>query len=127
MDRTVAVTGGRKLGRAVVAALIEEGWTVVNSDRVPSPDSQPTSYERTRLRPGPEAIKIAVDHGVLARSAAPMPAATRRTLPSRLEPKPRRRPLVSWAWATRISTATRVVLDSTLTPAAVMIGGIWIG
>ena len=46
MDRTVAVTGG-KLCRAVVAALIEEGWTVVNSDRVPSPDSQPTSYERT--------------------------------------------------------------------------------
>ena len=127
MDRTVAVTGGSKLGRAVVAALIEEGWTVVNSDRVPSPDSQPTSYARTSLRPGPEVIKIAVDHGVLARSAAPMPAATRRTLPSRLEPKPRRRPLVSWAWATRISTATRVVLDSTLTPAAVMIGGSWIG
>src|SRR4029434_6629960 len=41
MDRTVAVTGGSgKLGRAVVAALIEEGWTVV--------------------------IKIAVDHGVVA-------------------------------------------------------------
>jgi hypothetical protein len=35
---------------------------------------------------------------------AEMPAATGRTLPSRLEPKPRRRPLVSWAWATRIST-----------------------
>jgi NAD(P)-dependent dehydrogenase (short-subunit alcohol dehydrogenase family) len=47
MDRTVAVTGGSKLGRAVVAALIEEGWTVVNSDRVPSPDSQPTSYAWT--------------------------------------------------------------------------------
>jgi NAD(P)-dependent dehydrogenase (short-subunit alcohol dehydrogenase family) len=47
MDRTVAVTGGSKLGRAVVAALIEEGWTAVNSDRVPSPDSQPTSYART--------------------------------------------------------------------------------
>ena len=29
MDRTVAVTGGSgKLGRAVVAALIDEGWTV---------------------------------------------------------------------------------------------------
>jgi nucleoside-diphosphate-sugar epimerase len=41
MDRTVAVTGGSgKLGRAVVAALIEEGWLVVNSDRVPSPDSR---------------------------------------------------------------------------------------
>ena len=41
MDRTVAVTGGSgKLGRAVVAALIEEGWTVVNFDRVPSPDSR---------------------------------------------------------------------------------------
>jgi N-acetylglucosamine-6-phosphate deacetylase len=76
-----------------------------------------------------EAIKIAVDHGVVARSATPMPATTRRTLPSRLEPKPRRRPLGSWAWAT-LSTgdpADLVVLDSTLTPAAVMIGGIWIG
>ena len=72
-------------------------------------------------------IKIAVDHGVVAGVAAPMPAATRRTLPSRLEPKPRRRPLVSWAWATRISTGDPAVLDSTLTPAAVMIGGIWIG
>jgi NAD(P)-dependent dehydrogenase (short-subunit alcohol dehydrogenase family) len=47
MDRTVAVTGGSMLGRAVVAALIEEGWTVVNSERVLSPDSQPTSYART--------------------------------------------------------------------------------
>ena len=41
MDRTVAVTGGSgKLGRAVVAALIEQGWTVVNFDRVPSPDTR---------------------------------------------------------------------------------------
>jgi nucleoside-diphosphate-sugar epimerase len=41
MNRTVAVTGGSgKLGRAVVAALIDEGWTVVNFDRVPSPDSR---------------------------------------------------------------------------------------
>jgi nucleoside-diphosphate-sugar epimerase len=41
MNRTVAVTGGSgKLGRAVVAALIVEGWTVVNFDRVPSPDSR---------------------------------------------------------------------------------------
>jgi NAD(P)-dependent dehydrogenase (short-subunit alcohol dehydrogenase family) len=41
MDRTAAVTGGSKLGRAAVAALIEEGWTVVNCDHAPSPDSQP--------------------------------------------------------------------------------------
>jgi nucleoside-diphosphate-sugar epimerase len=47
MDRTVAVTGGSKLGRAVVAALIEEGWTVVNSDRVPSPE--PAHFIRTDL------------------------------------------------------------------------------
>ncbi len=41
MDRTVAVTGGSgKLGRAVVAALIEQGWTVVNLDRVPSQDTR---------------------------------------------------------------------------------------
>ena len=41
MDRTVAVPGGSgTLGRAVVAALIEEGWTVVHFDRVPSPDSR---------------------------------------------------------------------------------------
>jgi nucleoside-diphosphate-sugar epimerase len=39
MDRTVAVTGGSgKLGRAVVAALIDEGWTVVTFDPYPSPD-----------------------------------------------------------------------------------------
>ena len=49
MDRTVAVTGGSgKLGRAVVAALIEEGWTVVNFDRVPSPDSR-VCFIRTDL------------------------------------------------------------------------------
>ena len=49
MDRTVAVTGGSgKLGRAVVAALIEEGWTVVNFDRVPSPDSR-ARFIRTDL------------------------------------------------------------------------------
>jgi nucleoside-diphosphate-sugar epimerase len=49
MDRTVAVTGGSgKLGRAVVAALIDEGWTVVNFDRVPSPDS-PSTFIRIDL------------------------------------------------------------------------------
>ena len=42
MARTVALTGGSgKLGRAVLAALIEDGWTVINFDRVllgqPSP------------------------------------------------------------------------------------------
>jgi nucleoside-diphosphate-sugar epimerase len=49
MNRTVAVTGGSgKLGRAVVAALIEEGWIVVNFDRVPSPDSR-ARFIRTDL------------------------------------------------------------------------------
>ena len=49
MDRTAAVTGGSgKLGRAVVAALIEEGWTVVNFDRVPSPDGR-ARFIRTDL------------------------------------------------------------------------------
>ena len=49
MNRTVGVTGGSgKLGRAVVAALIEEGWTVVNFDRVPSPDSR-ARFIRTDL------------------------------------------------------------------------------
>jgi nucleoside-diphosphate-sugar epimerase len=37
MARTVAVTGGSgKLDCAVVAALIEDGWAVVNFDRVSS-------------------------------------------------------------------------------------------
>jgi NAD(P)-dependent dehydrogenase (short-subunit alcohol dehydrogenase family) len=41
MARTVAVTGGSgKLDCAVVAALIEDGWAVVNFDRVPSSDSR---------------------------------------------------------------------------------------
>jgi NAD(P)-dependent dehydrogenase (short-subunit alcohol dehydrogenase family) len=67
MDRTVAVTGGSKLGRAVVAALIEEGWTVVNSDRVPSPDSQPTSYARTSPTTArARGDQIAVVDGVVA-------------------------------------------------------------
>jgi nucleoside-diphosphate-sugar epimerase len=49
MDRTVAVTGGSgKLGRAVVATLIQEGWTVVNFDRVPSPDNR-ARFIRTDL------------------------------------------------------------------------------
>ena len=48
-DRTVAVTGGSgKLGRAVVAALVEQGWTVVNFDRVPSPDTR-ARFIRTDL------------------------------------------------------------------------------
>jgi hypothetical protein len=61
MNRTVAVTGGSgKLGRAVVAALIGEGWTVVNFDRAPSPDSRarfirtptsPTTARLSRLSP----------------------------------------------------------------------------
>jgi nucleoside-diphosphate-sugar epimerase len=39
----VVVTGGSgKLGRAVVAHLSEQGWDVVNLDRVPPPHSQPT-------------------------------------------------------------------------------------
>ena len=49
MNRTVAVTGGSgKLGRAVVAALIEQGWTVVNFDRAPSPDTR-ARFIRTDL------------------------------------------------------------------------------
>jgi len=49
MNRTVAVTGGSgKLGSAVVAALIEEGWTVVNFDRVPSSDTR-ANFIRTDL------------------------------------------------------------------------------
>jgi NAD(P)-dependent dehydrogenase (short-subunit alcohol dehydrogenase family) len=49
MARTVAVTGGSgKLGRAVVAALIDEGWTVINFDRVPSSDSR-ARFIRTDL------------------------------------------------------------------------------
>jgi nucleoside-diphosphate-sugar epimerase len=40
--RRVVVTGGSgKLGRAVVAHLAEQGWDVVNLDRVPPPVSQP--------------------------------------------------------------------------------------
>ena len=52
MDRTVAVTGGSgKLGRAVVAALIQEGWTVVNFDRVPAPDSRARFIRTDLTRP----------------------------------------------------------------------------
>src|SRR6478736_10380871 len=41
MHRTIAVTGSSgKLGRAVVAALIEQVSTVVNFDRVPSSDTR---------------------------------------------------------------------------------------
>ena len=75
MNRTVAVTcGSGKLGRAVVAALIVEGWTVVNFDRVPHRTAKPTSYARTspttaRLsRPSPASTRF---------TAASMPLATR--------------------------------------------------
>ena len=61
MDRTVAVTGGSgELGRAVVAALLEQEWQVVNFDRVPSPQND-VRFIRTEggqespvdLSPGP--------------------------------------------------------------------------
>jgi nucleoside-diphosphate-sugar epimerase len=49
MTQTVAVTGGSgKLGRAAVAALIEDDWAVVNFDRVPSPDTR-AHFIRTDL------------------------------------------------------------------------------
>ena len=55
MARTVAVTGGSgKLGRAVVTALIGDGWIVVNFDRVPG-TRQPGPlhpHRPHRLRPG---------------------------------------------------------------------------
>jgi NAD(P)-dependent dehydrogenase (short-subunit alcohol dehydrogenase family) len=115
MDRTVAVTGGSKLGRAVVATLIEEGWTVVNSDRNPRRTPSPLHTRGPhRLRPGPEVIKIAVDHGVVA-AVGRADASCDQTHAA-----------IS-AGAQTSPTPARVVLDSTLTPAAVMIGGIWIG
>ncbi len=47
--RHVVVTGGSgKLGRAVVAHLAEQGWDVVNLDRVPPPTPQPM-YVRVDL------------------------------------------------------------------------------
>jgi len=47
MSRRVAVTGGSgKLGRAVVAHLIEHGWDVVNLDRVAPPADQGCPFVR---------------------------------------------------------------------------------
>jgi N-acetylglucosamine-6-phosphate deacetylase len=76
-----------------------------------------------------EAIKIAVDHGVVA-AVGPTNASYDQTHAGISAGAQTSTPLVSWAWVTRISTgdpADLVVLDSTLTPAAVRIGGIWIG
>jgi NAD(P)-dependent dehydrogenase (short-subunit alcohol dehydrogenase family) len=54
MDRTVAVTGGSgKLGRAVVAALIDEGWTVgpsSTSHQLASVDQDPARQRPARCR-----------------------------------------------------------------------------
>jgi nucleoside-diphosphate-sugar epimerase len=45
MTRTVAVTGDSgRLGRAVVHALVDDGWESVPFDRVPAPSS-PTRFE----------------------------------------------------------------------------------
>ena len=45
MTRTVAVTGDScRLGRAVVHALVDDGWELVNFDRVPALSS-PTRFE----------------------------------------------------------------------------------
>ena len=45
MTRTVAVTGDSgRLGRAVVHALVDDGWELVIFDRVPAPSS-PTRFE----------------------------------------------------------------------------------
>jgi hypothetical protein len=74
-------------------------------------------------------IKIAVDHGVVA-AVGHTDASYHQTHAGTSAGAQTSRPLVSWAWATRISTgdpADLVVLDSTLTPTAVTIGGIWIG
>jgi NAD(P)-dependent dehydrogenase (short-subunit alcohol dehydrogenase family) len=129
MDRTVAVTGGSKLGRAVVAAVIEEGWTVVNSDR--NPRRTPSHFIRTNLTDygqGQRSSRSAVDHGVVAavgradascdQTHAAISAGSPNLADARSCPGPRH---------PESPPATRVVLDSTLTPAAVMIGGIWIG
>jgi NAD(P)-dependent dehydrogenase (short-subunit alcohol dehydrogenase family) len=115
MDRTVAVTGGSKLGRAVVATLIEEGWTVVNSDR--NPRRTPSHFIRTNLTDygqGQRSSRSAVDHGVVA-AVGRADASCDQTHAA-----------IS-AGAQTSPTPARVVLHSTLTPAAVMIGGIWIG
>ena len=73
-------------------------------------------------------IKIAVDHGVVAavgradascdQTHAAISAGAQNLADARSCPGPGR---------PESAPATRVVLDSTLTPAAVMIGGIWIG
>ena len=71
-------------------------------------------------------IKIAVDHGVVA-AVGHTDAIYDQTHAGTSAGAQTSRPLVSWGWATRISTgdpADLVVLDSTLTPTAVMIGGI---
>ena len=45
MTRTVAVTGDSgRLGRAVVHALVNDGWELANLDCVPAPSS-PTRFE----------------------------------------------------------------------------------
>ena len=72
-------------------------------------------------------IKIAVDHGVVAavgRADASCDE-THAAISAGAQTSPT--PARVLAWATRISTGDPAVLDSTLTPAAVMIGGIWIG
>jgi N-acetylglucosamine-6-phosphate deacetylase len=73
-------------------------------------------------------IKIAVDHGVVA-AGGHTDAIYDQTRAGTSAGAQTSRPLVSWGWATRSSTgdpADLVMLDSTLTPTAVMIGGIWI-
>ena len=76
MNRTVAVIGGSgKLGRAVVAALIEEGWTVVNFDRVPSSDSR-ARFIRTDL----------TDYGQVVEASPALMRCTAASMPSSISP-----------------------------------------
>ena len=82
MNRTVAVIGGSgKLGRAVVAALIEEGWTVVNFDRVPSSDSR-ARFIRTDL----------TDYGQVVEASPALMRCTAASMPSSISPPFRVRP-----------------------------------
>ena len=97
-----------RLGTEALHDVVKAGMaTVVTPIAYPRRTASPLhTHGPHRLRPGPEVIKIAVDHGVVA-AVGHTDASYDQTHAGTSAGAQTSRPLVSWAWATESPPATR--------------------